>query len=184
MNSLQLLLFALATAGGGFYFRKQLRNPKCHGFYRFFVFDGILLLIIQNAPVWTEGASAPLQLVSWTLLFVSLSLILHSLYLFKRRGGHQQREDTPENLSFENTTVLVTSGVFKYIRHPMYTSLLLLAWGVFFKQITALGIAVVTISTLFLIIAAKIEERENRQFFGDNYREYQKHSKMFIPFVL
>lgn len=127
---------------------------------------------------------APLQLISWALLFISLSLILHSTYLFKSRGGQHQRQDTPENFGFENTTTLVTDGIFKYIRHPMYTSLLLLAWGVFFKQVTVSGFAVVTLSTLFLIITAKIEEKENQKFFSDSYRDYQKNSKMFIPFVL
>lgn len=184
MNSLQLLLFVLATASAGFYFRKQLQNPACHGFYRFFVFDGILFLTIQNALVWTKNMFAPLQLLSWALLFVSLALILHSLYLFKSRGAQDQRQDTPENFNFENTTALITGGILKYIRHPMYSSLLLLAWGVFFKQITLLGMAVVTLSTLFLIITAKIEERENQKFFGEDYRHYQKNSKMFVPFVL
>ena len=35
---------------------------------------------------------------------------------------------------FEKTTELVTSGIFKYIRHPLYSSLIFLTWGIYFKH--------------------------------------------------
>lgn len=184
VNSLQLLGFTLASACLGYFCRQQLRNPRCHGFYRFFVFEAILLLGIQNAPVWHNDIFAPRQLLSSALLFMSLCFVIQGFILLKRRGGQRQRDDTPENFGFENTVCLVTDGIFKYVRHPMYTSLLLLAWGIFIKQITPLGIAAVSACTLLLIIAAKIEEHENCEFFGDQYRDYQKTSKMFIPFLL
>jgi hypothetical protein len=49
------------------------------------------------------------------------------------------RHDGAPLLYFEKTTQLVTTGVFKYIRHPLYSSLLLLAWGVFFKHPSWVG---------------------------------------------
>ncbi|MCK7540462.1 MAG: hypothetical protein MZV63_61010 [Marinilabiliales bacterium] len=44
---------------------------------------------------------------------------------------------------FEKTTELVTSGIYRYIRHPMYSSLLLLAWGIWLKQPLAATLPVV-----------------------------------------
>ncbi len=35
---------------------------------------------------------------------------------------------------FEKTTELVTTGIFKYIRHPLYSSLIFLTWGIYFKH--------------------------------------------------
>jgi protein-S-isoprenylcysteine O-methyltransferase Ste14 len=35
--------------------------------------------------------------------------------------------------AIEKTTILVTTGAYRYIRHPLYSSLLFLAWGIFFK---------------------------------------------------
>ena len=65
----------------------------------------------------------------------------------------------------------------------MYTSLLLLAWGIFFKAPSWLAAALAAIATGFLIATAKVEERENVAFFGAVYSDYMKHTRMFIPFL-
>jgi protein-S-isoprenylcysteine O-methyltransferase Ste14 len=44
--------------------------------------------------------------------------------------------------------------------------------------------ALATIVTISLIIAAKVEESENRDFFGAPYGDYMRRTKMFIPFLL
>ncbi|MFQ6114313.1 MAG: methyltransferase family protein [bacterium] len=73
--------------------------------------------------------------------------------------------------------------MFKYIRHPLYSSLLLLAWGVFFKRPSWVSGGVVMGATAFLLATSKVEEMENIRYFGAAYRAYMQHSKMFIPFV-
>lgn len=40
------------------------------------------------------------------------------------------------------------------------------------------------VTLIFLIFTAKIEEKENMKFFGIDYEEYIKKTKMFIPFVI
>ena len=65
----------------------------------------------------------------------------------------------------------------------MYSSLLFLAWGIFFKAPSWIGGLLALASTLSLVIAARMEEVENVHFFGDVYREYMKRTKMFIPFL-
>ena len=59
-----------------------------------------------------------------------------------RTRGKPNKEERPDAqlMAFERTTKLVTSGIYKYIRHPLYSSLLLLAWGAFFKAPTQTGI--------------------------------------------
>jgi len=56
---------------------------------------------------------------------------------------------------------LVTEGIYRYIRHPMYSSLLLLAWGVFFKSFSWAALVLVLVATLALFATAKAEEAEN-----------------------
>ena len=73
-------------------------------------------------------------------------------------------------LCFEKTTQLVTTGAFKYIRHPLYSSLLLLAWGVFFKRPSWVGAGVALGATAFLLATAKVEELENIRYFGATYQ--------------
>jgi len=84
---------------------------------------------------------------------------------------------------FEKTTELIETGIFKYIRHPLYGSLVFLSWGVFFKNTTLPLFLVSVFSTLMLYITARFDEKECVQYFGDKYSEYMKRSKMFVPFL-
>ena len=88
-----------------------------------------------------------------------------------------------ETFNFEDTAVLVTNDIYKYIRHPMYSSLLLLAWGAYLKHISFDSSISIAIATTTLFATAKFEERENILFFGSEYEAYMKKSKMFIPYL-
>jgi protein-S-isoprenylcysteine O-methyltransferase Ste14 len=162
---------------------RAVSNPGTHGFYRFFVFEGILLLVLLNYPYWFNDPFSPLHLFSWTLLLTSIFFIIQSLMMLKRGGGHSERDEMPENLSFENTVHVVETGLYRSIRHPMYSSLLFLGWGAFFKHITPVNIVLILSVSGFLIATAKVEERENIRFFGKAYEAYMHKTKMFIPWL-
>ena len=162
---------------------RPLHNPRSHGFYRYFAFVGITVLVLYNQPVWFERPFSPQHLLSWVMLLASVILVINSVGLLKKIGGRGERRSTPENLSFENTQNLVVDGLYRYIRHPMYTSLLLLAWGAFLKRIDPLTVAAAIVVTGALLMTARVEEQENIDFFGDDYVNYQKNSKMFIPYL-
>jgi protein-S-isoprenylcysteine O-methyltransferase Ste14 len=163
---------------------KAMQNPRCHGFYRFFAFEGVLFLVLYNHPFWFIDVFAPHQIVSWLLLAISIFFVIQGQHLLRKIGGRRARTEAPENLAFENTTALVSEGIYRYIRHPMYSSLLLLTWGAFLKHFSLPGLAVAVATTVFLFIVGYIEEQENLAFFGPVYREYRKTTKMFLPFAL
>jgi protein-S-isoprenylcysteine O-methyltransferase Ste14 len=163
--------------------RRSLANPRCHGFYRFFTFEGTLALVLLNSHVWTNNPNLMLGRISLVLLYLAIAVAICGLWFFRRSGGHSIRRDAPENFSFENTATLVTWGIYGYIRHPMYTSLMLLAWGAFAKEVTVIGVALVLLTTALSVATAKVEERENLEFFGESYRSYMRTSKMFIPYL-
>lgn len=163
---------------------KPLHNPGCHGFYRFFAFEGILFLALHNHSFWFVDWYAPRQIVSWLLLSASILFVAQGLHMLRTAGGSGVREATPENFAFENTATLVTGGIYRYIRHPMYSSLLLLAWGAFFKHFSPAGLVVIAATTGFLVAVGVIEEKENLAFFGPAYLEYRKTTKMFLPFLI
>lgn len=56
---------------------------------------------------------------------VLLGLGLH-LFVAGKPASHRHDETL---MSFEKTTALVTTGIYRRIRHPLYGSLLFLAWG-------------------------------------------------------
>ena len=115
--------------------RSSLRSPHSHGFYRFFAWEFILALFLLNAKYWFQDPFAWHQIIAWTLLLIALIPLLFGIIALKSRGKPSlNRESDPSLLAFEKTTKLVTSGVYKNIRHPLYSSLLLLTWGIFFQK--------------------------------------------------
>lgn len=164
--------------------RASLRAPRSHGFYRFFAWEFMLALFLINEKFRFQNPFAWYQLIARTLLIASLIPLAFGVSALKSRGKPTaSRESDPSLLAFEKTTQLVTSGIYKYIRHPLYSSLLFLTWGIFFKNFSATGIVLAITSTVFLIFTARADEAECIQFFGLAYNEYMKKTKMFIPYL-
>ena len=78
---------------------------------------------------------------------------------------------------------LITTGVYAYIRHPMYLSVLLMMLGVFIGSPSILEALFLVLLTIVLVLKAKKEEAiwsdETKE-----YLEYKKKTKLFIPFIL
>jgi protein-S-isoprenylcysteine O-methyltransferase Ste14 len=76
---------------------------------------------------------------------------------------------------------LVTNGIYKYIRHPLYTfgSSMFVSFGMMADNwfIAALGIFTFTL----MAIRTPKEEASLIEKFGDDYREYMKHTGRFLP---
>jgi protein-S-isoprenylcysteine O-methyltransferase Ste14 len=172
---LRLVVFIVVSIPIVLFSWPSLRNRHSHGFYRFFALEALLVLIISNVDHWFENPMSTSQIVSWILLCCSLILAVHGFYLLRIIGRPQGK--------FENTTRLVIVGAYKYIRHPLYSSLLFLTWGVFFKDFSLLGILLSAIASVFLYATAKTEESENLTKFGKEYADYMGSTKMFLPFV-
>jgi protein-S-isoprenylcysteine O-methyltransferase Ste14 len=163
---------------------KPLLKMGSHGFYRFFAWEAILGLFLVNVKFWFIHPFAWNQIIAWFLLFASLIPLGFGVHSLRTRGQPaQQRESDPSLLAFEKTTQLVTSGIYHYIRHPLYSSLFFLTLGMFFKSISWLALVLACISTVFLVLTAKADEAECTQFFGEQYSDYMEHTKMFVPFV-
>jgi protein-S-isoprenylcysteine O-methyltransferase Ste14 len=180
---IKTIVYFIVSTGLAWLTRSSLRNYRSHGFYRFFAFQAILILILLNVDYWFRGPFSTYQLVSWPLLIICTYLGIHGLVLLRRVGKPNDRRADPSLISFEKTSQLVTDGVYRYIRHPLYSSLLFLTWGAFFKHPSWEGTSLAVIATILLTMTAKMEEAENISFFGEEYRIYMKRTKLFIPFI-
>ncbi len=163
---------------------RSMRHPQSHGFYRFWAWELMLALLVLNAPVWFVDRFSWNQDVSWVLLFLSLWTLGLGVYQLRRDGRPSTEKRTDEELfTFERTSQLVTGGIYALIRHPLFCSLLLLAWGICFKQVTVLTVLLALGASVFLYLAARRDEAECTEFFGQAYREYMQRTKMFVPYV-
>ncbi len=183
-NSLiiKLGIFLILSISLVYISRASLLVPRSHGFYRFFAWECILGLFLLNVDAWFHNPFSLTQLFSWLFLSVSAFLVLHSVYLLHHFGSlDSERQDVPL-IGIEKTTRLVTKGAYRYIRHPLYSSLLFLAWGIFFKDSMLASAILAIAATLFLVATAKADEVASLRFFGPSYQEYIERTKMFIPF--
>ncbi len=174
---LALVLVAIVVSVLLFRFsRPSLRDRRLHGFWRFFAFEAILVLALLAVPRWFDAPLSLRQLASWFLLCPAAALAFGGYWTLRTRGQPTE--------TFEDTTILVRSGVFRYIRHPMYASLLLLTWGLFLKGPGPVTGTLAVLSSVLLIIAMRTEEREMIARFGKAYLDYCGEVRALVPFVL
>jgi protein-S-isoprenylcysteine O-methyltransferase Ste14 len=180
---LKAITFGVITLLLAYVSRGSLLNFRFHGFFRFFAWEMITALVILNLDVWFVAPMIWHQLISWGLLVLSLFLVIEGVRLLRLIGKPNTERADEGLIGMEKTTQLVTVGVYQYIRHPLYSSLLCLAWGAFFKSPSWIGSILALGASLFLTLTAKVEEAENNQYFGVAYQAYLKRTKMFIPYV-
>ena len=184
--AIRLVFFVGASLVLAYVSKASLSQSGSHGFYRFFAWEFILALVLLNFRGLAQWFGDPFclrQLASWFLLIVSIVPVAWGTHLLRTHGRPKAVGDERQLFDFEKTTQLVTAGVYKYVRHPLYSSLLLLTWGVFFKRPSWPACALALCATVLLVATAKAEESENRRYFGAAYDAYMRDTKMFIPFV-
>lgn len=178
-----LIVFALLSIPVIIVSSRSLKIPWSHGFYRFFGWEGILFLAVCNIRFWFTDAFSIAQIISWICLFYALYLVIAGVLLLQGKGESNPNRQDPTLFSFEKTTKLVETGLFRYIRHPLYGSLLFLTWGIFMKHVSVSLLYVALFSTVMFYLTARMDEKECIAYFGDIYRAYMKRTKMFVPFV-
>ena len=153
------------------------RAHEAYGLFRFLGFELLAALVGWNAARWFLDPLSVRQLLSWILLAASLALAVHGFHLLRAVGQAQRRV-------MEETQALVEAGVYRYIRHPLYASLLLFVWGAFLKGVDITSAALALPATAAFTMTARYEERFNLERFGQRYAEYMRRTKMFVPFVI
>jgi protein-S-isoprenylcysteine O-methyltransferase Ste14 len=183
VHLLKAVIFVLTTLAFAYVSRKSLLAPRSHGFYRFFVWETILALLLLTLESWFQNPFSWNQLISWPLLVASVYLLIHGANLLKHVGIPRPWRNDPTLFWWEETTTLVTVGVYRHIRHPMYSSLLFAAWGLFFRTPSWAAMFLALAATILLIAAARREEEEDLRHFGADYQVYMERTKRFIPFL-
>lgn len=117
-------------------------------------------------PLWLRLAGVPLGLAGLALL----------AWMFRYLGLNVTSTSIPR----EGAT-LVTTGPYRWTRHPMYTATLVL--GAAATLLTANAIVGVGSLAMFVLLAARapIEERRLAEKFGGAYEAYRAKTGRFFP---
>ncbi len=107
-----------------------------------------------------------------------------ALWLFYRSHADLGR-NWSISLEVRERHALVKSGVYRFIRHPMYSSFFLLGLAQMLLLSNWLaglsGLLGVVVLYAFRVVQ---EERMMLEYFGDDYRGYMAHTKRLIPWII
>lgn len=159
--------------------RKVIFFNKKERLYLFFIFVGFQLLpIIYVFTTWF--AVLDYNFPKWFGI-PAAALYFWAIWLFFRAHADLGRFWSP-GLELKDDHELITSGVFKYVRHPMYAAFLAIAIAqIFMLQNWLIGPAFLISAIPFYLHRVKREERQLISRFGDEYRHYRRNTGRIIP---
>ncbi len=155
-----------------------------------------------DPPLWLHAPMVAVQVAGWVLLFVALvqydlgrfgGLAQARVIVHRRgtgRGGRrsagygpmagaaEELPEPPPDIPQARLEPLVTHGVHRYVRHPLYTAMFLVFWGRAFDEAALMTAAW---ATLYLVIGTRFEERKLMEIYGADYARYSAAVPRFLP---
>jgi len=118
--------------------------------------------------------SIVLQIAGLILIFFAIGLLIWArAHIRGQYSGH---------IEVKTDHRLVTSGPYRYIRHPSYCGMLLMSLGVVIGYASLVGLAGILFFLLpGLVYRMRVEEKLLYGQFGDNYRVYASHTDKLLP---
>ena len=133
------------------------------------VVSGLLVLvqIVVCSLFPNYGEIVEVCYCGWLLLLIGTLLFLSANVL--RKEGR-----IPNGGGYCSSTILVTSGIYSLIRHPMYTGWILFIIGLSFISQHWLSIIIGILMTILIYLAMIGEETNTIRKFGDPYKQYMQ----------
>ncbi len=131
----------------------------------FIVHYAPLLLIIMIGPltaifgVWEIPANKLVTIITGMVVFLLGSFVYFKWEIFWHKTYKGQ---------------LVTGGIFQYIRHPHYTSLLIVGFGLAFFFYSLFAIAIAVIAIPIMIWSILDEEKLLIKQYGKDYKKFME----------
>lgn len=136
---------------------------------------GLAATAVDFRQAWRRHALrfGPLNLLGLALVAAGLGLRLAARRSLRQHFSYALR--------LRDDHVLVTTGVYRRVRHPAYTGDMLFHFGVplLFSSLRGLAIMLFLIPCFLYRIA--VEERMLMGRFGDSYRAYRQHTWRLLP---
>jgi protein-S-isoprenylcysteine O-methyltransferase Ste14 len=76
---------------------------------------------------------------------------------------------------------LVTSGIYAYIQHPMYTSVLVFFLGACILLLSFRSFVILPLLALWMFLKSGVEEKFLLKVYQTDYRDYSKKTGRFLP---
>jgi protein-S-isoprenylcysteine O-methyltransferase Ste14 len=164
-----------------FYNTEKVRNyfNKKERIFLIYIFVGFLLLpVIYIFSTWFSFFDYSLP--KW-LGFFSAVFYCFSVWLFFRAYADLGHYWSP-GPEIKEDHILITTGVFKWVRHPMYASFAAIAAAqILMLQNWIVGPAFLVLAIPFYLYRVQREEQQLIRYFGDEYRAYMNQTNALFP---
>ncbi len=136
------------------------------GIWLYYRWDSALVYSVPYPPRW---ASFAVMLAGVAIALISLAQTSPLEFLgVKAAMGSKPKENT-----------LITSGLYGFVRHPLYLGGLLFLWGN--PVMTLMDLTGSAFVSAYLILGSKLEEEKLIAEFGEGYLKYMERAPAFLP---
>jgi len=138
----------------------------------------LVILILAIFQVGTIGYKESLRNIRLIGLAVYIIFSWIQIWAYRKLGKNYSTE-----VLIGRNHQLVTTGPFKFIRHPQYISQFLLDLGAGFATFSYILIPLAIVELPFLILRASLEDRLLAKHFSSLFENYKKKTGFMIPFI-
>ncbi len=141
-----------------------------------FWISGFILYAIY--PDWMTFLTIPLPVrLRWVAVGLSIATIPLIVWAYRTLG----KQWTPPKLLLRKQHTLVTSGPYRYVRHPIYAASFTFMIALAVATANWLVLLPMIVGTALLYAQVGREEAMLIERFGDDYRAYMKRTGRFLP---
>lgn len=164
----------LASTGVKNYFSKTW--PNLFAYYRIaynlIAILGLGILLVLSLPKVSQAPNIHLGIILSVTGFILIILAFRAFNLREFVG-----------LVPEKQTKLVVSGMYRYVRHPLYFGTIIFIAGLYLLFPSSHMLTILIISYAYIWIGSRLEEQKLREQYGESYRTYSQQVKSLIPYV-
>jgi len=130
-----------------------------------------ILLVLAYLLLWFLDNPAGIEEIryaGWIIFAVGLVLIFLPMFVFRSKGKVKKENDWTE------TSVVVDTGIYAIVRHPLYLGWLLMYIAIIFWSQHWLTIIVGVLGMTCVYLISRQEDQRLVEKFGNNYKRYMR----------
>jgi protein-S-isoprenylcysteine O-methyltransferase Ste14 len=160
--------------------KKHLNQPHLTGEHRWGDTGQLILLFIFMA-IWITDSFIFNYSISLTEVIPNAVRMPVALVVFGTGGWLAYRGMKSVFGTERDAPGVITTGVFRHLRHPIYTGALLFYLGAVISTLSLTSALFWLVILVFYYFISRYEERILTQEFGQEYLNYMEHTGMLFP---